>query len=79
MGLARLIIFGLFFYLLYFIVKYIFIRFFGEGYAEGSNAKPHNPFDKKEQNNVIITYNPEKGRKNDKSVGKYVDYKEIKD
>jgi len=77
-GLARLILFGLFFYLLYFIVKYVFIRPFSEGYANGGNSKNSNPFNKR-KGNITVSYNPEKGSKKGNSVGEYVDYEELED
>ncbi len=79
MGLAKLILFGLFFYLLYFIVKNIFLRPFREGYANGGNPRSANPFGQKRQGNITVTYNPEKGRKDNKSVGEYIDYEEVKE
>lgn len=78
MGLARLIIFGLFFYLIYFLVKYIIIKPFKEGYATGGNKRSGNPFSKRE-GEVTITYNPHKDRKLSDKVGEYVDYEEVKD
>lgn len=78
MGLIRFVIFALFFYLIYFLVKFIFVKPFKEGYANGGN-RSKSPFGRNEEGKVTISFNPNKKRKDDHGVGEYIDYEEIKD
>lgn len=77
MGLIRFIIFALFFYLIYFLVKYIFVRPFKEGYSRGGRKK--NPFSREEEGKVTIDYDPRQKRSEGNKVGEYIDYEEVKD
>lgn len=83
MGLVRFIIFALFFYLIYFLVKYIFVRPFKEGFAGNDSRKAKNgfknPFASKKEGDVSITYDPRKSPPQNKEVGEYVDYEEVKE
>lgn len=52
-----------------------FVKPFNEGYAKSADGRGG-----KKAGNVIITYNPEKGRKPSKGApDDYVDYEEVKD
>ena len=83
--MVRLILFGLFFYLIYFLVKYLFVKPFREGYGAGNPGGGHkqgnwnNPFNRKKEGEVTISYNPNKSQKEDKKVGEYVDYEDVKE
>ena len=78
----RFIVFALFFYLIYFLLKALFLKPFRQGYAQGerktSNKGWKDPF-KKNEGDVTITYNPEKEKDNKGKIGEYVDYEEVKD
>lgn len=78
MGLVRFVIFALFFYLIYFLVKFIFIKPFKQGYA-GGGGKGRSPFGRNEEGKVSISFNPYKKKKEQHQVGEYVDYEEVKD
>tara|TARA_B100001123_G_C14981807_1_gene895941 strand:- start:552 stop:800 length:249 start_codon:yes stop_codon:yes gene_type:complete len=78
------ILFALFFYLIYFLVKYLFIKPFREGYAahgrrpRGTNwYQSSNTFQKRQEGEVTITYTPDQHRNGGKKVGDYVDYEEV--
>ncbi len=81
--LVRLIVFGLFFYLIYFLIKFIFVKPFKEGYmgAQRGSRNSYRPFNNgREEGDVTITYNPEKDHKNpNNKIGEYVDYEEVKE
>ena len=83
--MVRLILFGLFFYLIYFLIKYLFFKPFKEGYRDpgGSTNRRRNtwsnPFSSQKEGDITIAYNPEKKHKDDKKVGEYVDYEDLKD
>lgn len=80
--LVRFVLFALFFYLIYFLVKYIFVKPFKEGYmgARKGSSSGYRPFAGKQEGDVSITYNPQKDHKHpDNKLGEYVDYEEVKD
>lgn len=75
MGLIRLLIFGIFFYLIYFLLRNLLFRPFRQGYA----GERGNPYKKQKEGDVTITYNPQKGSGHGKQVGEYVDYEEVEE
>lgn len=83
--LIRFILFLLFFYLIYFLIKYIFIRPFKEGYSGGGQrqqrgrGRQQNPFNREKEGDVSITYDPRKQKNGKEDVGEYVDYEEVKE
>lgn len=78
------ILFALFFYLIYFLVKYLFIRPFRQGYAAhgrrtqgGGRYQSDHTFRKRQEGDVTITYTPEQHKDGGKKVGEYIDYEEV--
>tara|TARA_R110002124_G_scaffold272540_4_gene441736 strand:+ start:91 stop:336 length:246 start_codon:yes stop_codon:yes gene_type:complete len=80
---VKFLLFGLFVYLLYSILKYRILRPFRQGYANGSRQQHQNRTrnyqrnDPKKEGEVSIDYQPSKGKTNDKGIGEYVDYEEV--
>ncbi len=81
MGLIRFLIFVGIFYLIYYLVKNVLLRPFREGYANGGQraSKGFNPFQKKDEGDVSINYDPRKNDKPHHEIGEYVDYEEVKE
>ena len=78
------ILFALFFYLIYFLVKYLFIKPFREGYVahgrrpRGNNGyHSDNTFQNRREGDVTITYKPQQERRRGGKVGDYIDYEEV--
>ena len=77
------LLFGLFVYLLYTILKYRFLKPFREGYANASrqqNQQRQNNYQnqkRKSEGEVSIDFRPSKGKTNDNGIGEYVDYEEV--
>lgn len=76
MFLIRLIIFGLLFYLVYFVVKQLFGS--GKGRQPYGNSQQQDRSNQRE-GDISITYDPRKSKASSKEVGDYVDYEEVKD
>ncbi len=77
--MARIILFILFFYLIYFLVKNLFLKPSHQNAGSAKSRGFRSPFQKKE-GDVTIEYdaqNPPK--REDKKVGEYVDYEEVKE
>lgn len=79
----KILIFGIFFYLLYTVLKHRILKPFRQGYANASrqqnqqrsnNNRHQNP---KSEGEVSIDFNPSKGKTNDRGIGEYVDYEEV--
>ncbi len=81
MGLIRFLIFVGIFYLVYYLVRNVFLKPFREGYANaGQRPKGgFNPFQKKAEGDVSINYDPRKDTNPTHEIGEYVDYEEIKE
>ena len=77
--LSRFLLFGLVFYLIYFLVNNLFVRPFKQGYAgeSGQQARWKNPFQK--EGDVTIVSNKKDQKLKDDGVGDYIDYEEVKD
>ena len=77
MFIVRLAIFGLFFYLVYFLVKFLFIKPFQEGYK----GQDPNRNSKRGEGKITIDYDPRKGKngRSPSDIGEYIDYEEVKD
>lgn len=77
--MIRLILVGLFLYLIYFFFKYLILVPFRQGLGGDASGKRKNwkPFQR--EGEISVEYNPEKDKKSKPSVGEYVDYEEIKD
>lgn len=75
----KLIIFGLFFYLLYFLIKYLFLKPFKQGFANGGrgNDNWNRPQNKTKEGEVTIDFNPSKDKGRNSEIGEYVDYEEV--
>lgn len=78
MFLIRLLIFGLLFYLVYFVVKQLFGSAKGSSY-HGNHSQPGS--NNKGEGDISITYDPRQSTSasSSKKVGDYVDYEEVKD
>lgn len=71
--ILRLLFFLLVFFLLYRLVKGLFINPYREGYGKQNSPS------RKREGDVSIEYNPDQHRKGSDKGGEYVDYEELKD
>lgn len=80
MSTLLFIVFG---YLLYTLIKYRVLRPFRQGYANANrqqNQQGSNNYqspNRKSEGEVSIDFRPSKGKANDKGIGEYVDYEEV--
>lgn len=81
MGLIRFLIFVGIFYLVYHLVRNVLLRPFREGYANGGQRSRggFNPFQRKDEGDVSVEYDPRKDKKPHHEIGEYVDYEEVKE
>ncbi len=78
----RFLVFALIVYMVFYLIRNIFIRPFKQGYANGDPRRKAqaNSFErKKKEGEVSISFDPRKDRRNGDQVGEYVDYEEVKD
>lgn len=79
----KFLLFGLFVYLLYTVLKYRFLKPFREGFANASrqhDQQRRNNYEgknRKSEGEVSIDYRPSKEKTNDTGIGEYVDYEEV--
>jgi hypothetical protein len=76
--LIRLILFILFFYLAYFLIRNLFFRPFKEGYGQGGQRGNYNSRSSQEGDVTIIDKRQKRSSK-DAGVGEYIDYEEVKE
>lgn len=75
----RFILFLCLFYLLYYIVKSVFLKPFQEGFKRQDGRGESGAAPNSREGDVSISYNPEQKNQRDDKTGEYIDYEEVKE
>lgn len=78
--IIRFILFLLFFYLAWFLVRNLLVKPFKQGYQERGRAKNEaGGASRRKEGEVIINTNGSGKTHDDKSLGEYIDYEEVEE
>lgn len=80
--ILRFLAFVLLVYLVIYFMRALFVKPFKQGYGSQQgrrSADPNTNRKQRKEGDVTITYDPQKRRGDNQSLGEYVDYEEVKD